>query len=539
MTLLSDALFVGWCLEDSGIYVSMVSGTRYLRFTDAHKFLGKWYRLAHPRGRISLPEDKFTLQTLKNVLDKPDDLKNWEAVPCPSPLHSDLSYVYTIDKDANLFMISMWKMIDGSLTPTTVQTDLTKLYESSNPSIESILQEPQYAFRDNASETKEVESAPVISGPLMVELGIPTPLNELQEQLSIDFVFLWRFYIDDPLTWRHDSPAFKVLCIAFLRLAAWDFEVSSDSNVELPIWFLSVPSWSYPKTDIYWFHGYLVALQENIESEVMISRAITKVKTYLDDHSIRHNAVRLILLSPRHVAFAELVHDAILASKSLILLTNHSAIQPSPGFRALIRIFTSNCWKVRQTNREKWRFNLPPEILQTILHELEPRDTVALSQASLAVEEWYYATIPQFKNISLQEFKLSIPCCGKRGGLKEYGIRCHQCCSWRHLNCVGLQTWPPGKEYICMDCQEGKTSMAHTPGGINWFSRRKRRAGRKVTVGEFTKSLHLRLSKPSHLRRDLQFLGNLVAIPPRLIQYTVVFNGTFSGLAYGLEEDTP
>jgi hypothetical protein len=80
--------------------------------------------------------------------------------------------------------------------------------------------------------------------------------------------------------------------------------------------------------------------------------------------------------------------------------------------------------------------------------------------------------------------------------------------------------------------------MVLDPGGINRFSRRKIREGCQIRVGGFVKSLQLRLSKPSHLRPELQFLGNLVSVAPSLIQYTILFNHSFSGLAYGFEDST-
>lgn len=80
--------------------------------------------------------------------------------------------------------------------------------------------------------------------------------------------------------------------------------------------------------------------------------------------------------------------------------------------------------------------------------------------------------------------------------------------------------------------------MVLDPGGINRFSRRKGREGCPVNVGGSAKSLQLRLSKPSYLRPELQFLGNLVSIAPSLVQYTILFNYSFSGLAYGLEDSS-
>ncbi|GAD98526.1 hypothetical protein PVAR5_7220 [Paecilomyces variotii No. 5] len=266
---------------------------------------GKRYRLCHPRGRITYPDDIFTLQTLREPLDKPDFLEQWEVVPCPSPLNTSLDYVYTVDHDAGLFTISMWGELNGSLAPAVTLFDLTEIYNATGVSLEKVRQESQFSFRDNVIETEEIESKLLVLERLDIQLGMPTPLNELQERFFADFVFQWRFYIDDPLTWTYSSSAFKIFCIAVLRLAAWDFEVVfDDPNAELPISFKSIPSWSYSKADIYWFHGYLVVLQEDIRSASMIENAISQAKAYTDNLDTRHDIVHLILLSPHHVIFA-------------------------------------------------------------------------------------------------------------------------------------------------------------------------------------------------------------------------------------------
>ncbi|KAL5338965.1 hypothetical protein BJX70DRAFT_388216 [Aspergillus crustosus] len=61
---------------------------------------------------------------------------------------------------------------------------------------------------------------------------------------------------------------------------------------------------------------------------------------------------------------------------------------------------------------------MPPEIVSMILHELEPRDAAAFSQASFIAEHCYYASESQFKNIDVRNFMSSVPCCGKRTGLE-------------------------------------------------------------------------------------------------------------------------
>lgn len=437
--------------------------------------------------------------------------------------------------DAGTFTISSWSVLDGLLAPSAVRMDLAKIHKISRIN-HHIMRKAEYMSSEYICESNKAQEKQFET--FKMDFGIPTPMNELQGRFFTDLVFIWRFYVDDPSTWRYNSPIFRVLCVAFLRLAAWDFEVSfEDCNVELPISFASIPLWSYPDADVYWFHGYLVVLQDDLESIAMINGAVSKAKSYIGNSRLTHNDVRLIVISPRHLVFVELSREVVLASRSLVLLSNYSATQCSSGFRALARVLTSNCWKKPRAHREKWPINVPPEIVQMILHKLEPRDAVAFSQASFAAEQCYYASESQFKNIDVQSFKSSIPCCGKRTGLETHGICCSECHVWQHLECVGLENDSSDYRYVCMGCQ-GRAYMVLDPGRVNWFSRRKRREGCQVRAEGIVKSLQLRLSKPSHIRPELRFLGNLVSVPPSLIQYTILFNRSFSGLAYGLEDSS-
>lgn len=244
--------------------------------------------------------------------------------------------------------------------------------------------------------------------------------------------------------------------------------------------------------------------------------------------------MRLILMSPHHVTFVELSHGVALASKSIVLLNSFSAVKCLPGFRALARIMTSNCWKKSVLDREKWKQNIPTEILHKIIHELEPRDTVAFSQASFIARQCYSNSIPQVKDTAVLRFDSSIPCCGIRRDLEEKGACCLQCFSWQHVKCLGAESRPFNGQFICINCLQTQTSATFIPGDLNGASRRQSRKACQIRVRGLQKSLHLRLSKPSHLRKDLRFLGNLVSVKPCLIDYTILFNRSFPGLAYGM-----
>ncbi|KAJ5931278.1 hypothetical protein N7516_005767, partial [Penicillium verrucosum] len=368
---------------------------------------GKWYRLYHPRGRISPPDDESTLRTIKHLCDKPDNLAGWEPAPFPSPIHSILDYIYTIDIDA-------------------VRMDLAKIHKISRINHHMIRKaeymSSEYICESNKAQAKQFET-------FEMEYGIPTPINELQGQFFTDL----RFYIDDPSIWRYNSPIFR------------DFEVSfEDCNVELPISFASLPLWSYPDAD------------DDLESIAIINGAVSKARSYIGNSRLTYNDVRLIVISPRYLVFVELSREVVLASRSLVLLSNYSATQCSSRFRALAR-------KKPRAHREKWRINVPPEIVQMILYKLEPRDAVAFSQASFAAEQCYYTSESQFKNIDVQSFKSSIPCCGKRTGLETHGICCSECHVWQHLECVGLENDSSDYRYVCMGCH-GRAHMVLDPG---------------------------------------------------------------------------
>lgn len=75
------------------------------------------------------------------------------------------------------------------------------------------------------------------------------------------------------------------------------------------------------------------------------------------------------------------------------------------------------------------------------------------------------------------------------------------------------------------------------PSGIYQSSRRKSRTpGRPVNVCGKDKILQQRLGKPAHRRPEIRIMGNAGFIPPSSIDYAILFDGTFSGLAYGLED---
>lgn len=181
---------------------------------------------------------------------------------------------------------------------------------------------------------------------------------------------------------------------------------------------------------------------------------------------------------------------------------------------------------------------MPPEIFAEVLRRSEPRDAVSFAQASFEAERWYYASVPQFRDVSVQSLDLSIPCCGDRTGLEDSGVHCSRCRAGQHQKCIGLETLPSDNSFICASClEEDPKSTQLTAGGINRLDGRTERRMCAINIDGSVKALRVRLSKPAHLRPELRLVGDQIhSIPKGLVDFTVWFNGGFAGLAYGLDD---
>ncbi|KAJ5528812.1 Zinc finger FYVE/PHD-type [Penicillium freii] len=467
---------------------------------------GRWYRLCHPWVRVSPPEAAETARRVKQIHDKTIDLEQWEKVPFPSPLARYFDFVYTIDQDAGTFILSQWSDDDNRM-PLVFKASLVDLCETASISIESLPRLPLPSI-PNSRKDQDLEFDSVSLEPLNIQTALPTAMLELQHQFFLDFTFLWRSWIDDPITWRYGSRVFNAFSRAILRFASWDFEVSYDCDVPLPINHSSIPSWQFPEEELYWFHGFLVILGPDLESDQVLRTAIARAQASTAGSARTTHKVRCILISPRHIAFVELLQDAVACSEVLPLITDRSASQCSPGFRVLAQALSTDCWKETWVHREKWPHPMPPEILSEILHTSEPRDAVSFAQASFEAERAYYAAVPQSKHVSVQRLDLSVPCCGDRTELEGVG-------------------------------GDPKASQL-TAGGISRIHSRTERRTCAITIDGSAKALRVRLSQPAHLRPELRLIGKLIhKVPKGLIDFTIRFNGGFSGLAYGLDDTEP
>lgn len=496
--------------------------------------VGKWYRWFHPpRGQSSSPDTPTTLKTIHQILSRSDNFK-WDSIPFPTPLHFQLDYVYTIDKDAGHFTVTQWKTVNGALYPRARRTTLASIRETSLSTIDTLLDDVAGVSKHNnhsLNDSNDETDVQHLLDSFGIKPSIPPRLNELQFQLFTDFIFTWRLYFDDTSNWECSLSLFTTLAIGILRIAAWDFEVRSTDTEELPIPFFSHPRWKVRTDEIFWFHKYLIVYCNTDQIGTFVA---TKAKYFVSRSNNHARTVHGIAFSIRHIALFEICNGDILRSPPIPLVTNTSALCCSPGFRILAYIFTSNRWKAFSTKPgEYWGVTIPTELFDMILKASTPRDLVSMAQASCLIERWYYSSVPQIYGLKIQNFALSIPCCGKRNTSGATGVYCSVCYTWSHMECTDLSHVPSDTDkYICSDCQENQPCTALETGGIHQAYRAKReRKACSVVHGGKTMDFRLRVSKPSSRRP----LVRNYRPPSRNVDYMIYFNGIFSGLAYGFD----
>lgn len=179
------------------------------------------------------------------------------------------------------------------------------------------------------------------------------------------------------------STLFRRLCNAFLRLAAWDFEISSQHEVvKLPLGAESFPGWDGPPTEVYWFHGYLVVLCEDLGTSSSISAAVSRAEEFVGHLEVRGKEVNCILISLTDIAFVQVLADNTQCSAVFPLLSNSSATECSAGFRILTYFLTSLCAKEGEGNLmggEVSSIALPTEVLGMVLNDVAAYDIVSFA----------------------------------------------------------------------------------------------------------------------------------------------------------------
>ncbi|RAK81798.1 PHD finger domain-containing protein [Aspergillus fijiensis CBS 313.89] len=476
---------------------------------------GKWYRVFHrSTARITSPD--VVSETA---------IEDWESIPFPSPHHINLDYVYNIDKDLGVIMVTQWTAISGALYRLIRQAKLAAIEDPSLSTLDDILVDNEDITKQH--RTQYTETGLTTSLTLKINIAKPTSLTELQLRLFTDFVFLWRFYFDDLPSWSHDSRFRKTLAIGLLHTEG----IPEDIIEEIPIGSYSIPKWSAPSENIFWLLGFLVTVYSASDT---LENTVQDTQRYLDKEQCKKPVIHVILISLGYVTFLEISGTGVQYSPTIPLVINSSAIQPSPGFRALTSVLSSNLWKI--THREKWGINLPTEILDRILKALAPKDVISFARASTAVDRWYYSSLPQLDRVLVRSFDFSIPCCGERHNPNGDGVSCSTCYTWYHSECAGLSSETQGNGYICAECHQNGASKILEAGAI-YRARRKigSKPSCKVTVDGEVKALNLRTAKPA-ARRPEMFLYRGLLIPPNDLNYTIRVNRVFSGLAYGLDE---
>ena len=155
-------------------------------------------------------------------------------------------------------------------------------------------------------------------------------------------------------------PSVPYTCHCAASSCCWDFEVTSDTPVELPIGLTAIPLWKAPETDIFWFHGFLIVQCRELDTSPSIVAATSRAVGFLEQPEEVDRTTRVILTSLRHIVLLEISPESTLCSDVIPLLLNTSAMQCSPGFRILAHIFTSSTWKQEIAKRETWDITLPP-----------------------------------------------------------------------------------------------------------------------------------------------------------------------------------
>jgi hypothetical protein len=123
--------------------------------------------------------------------------------------------------------VSFWHREEADEDPVVALTmrrlSIHSINRASDLSIEALLQNGSNPLLDISARQFSLQAAKEYEH-WKTEVEQPSTLNELQYRMFIDFVYQWRFFIDDRTAREHPSSAlFRRLCSAFLRLAAWDF----------------------------------------------------------------------------------------------------------------------------------------------------------------------------------------------------------------------------------------------------------------------------------------------------------------------------
>lgn len=144
--------------------------------------------------------------------------------------------------------------------------------------------------------------------------------------------------------------------------------------------------------------------------------------------------------------------------------------------------------------------------------------------------------------MAIHYLDVSIPCCGEKDNNKrKEEVCCSDCYAWRHSEYLDPNECRPEERYICSKCRLSREQVGARPklipGAIGRANRRiDRPDGCRVMIWNQAKVLQLRVSAPAVMRPELKLMDrDLTSTPPNQIYYVVLFGGTWSGLAFGLD----
>jgi len=295
--------------------------------------------------------------------DLQNDIMNLDKatpVPFPFPLQQNLNYVYTLDLDTADLTVSFAPRRRGRGSGGSSDN------EASQHSLNQggfRLEYGGFAAEWKQSTSRHIPAAMFASSRereyehWKTEVEQASTLNELQYRMFMDFVYQWRFFIDDRTAWeRPSSTLFRRLCSAFLRLAVCDFEISSKWEIaKLPLDAETFPSWDSPSTEVYWFHGSLVVLCEELETPSSISASVSRAREFVGHSGGRGNEVNCIFISLDDIAFIQVSAHKIRSPTVFPLLIKSSATECSADFRILTYFLTSPYVKERACSARSFK----------------------------------------------------------------------------------------------------------------------------------------------------------------------------------------
>ena len=147
-----------WNLHNNGILTSDTKSIQVCLPCVA----GKWFRYCHPQARISSPGEKVTFQKIKQLQEEKKNPDDWEEVFFPSPPHSNLDYVYTVDLDTAFITIFTWTKTDG-IIPSVFRIKLAEVHKAPDLSLESLLQKASRPLERCLKLTCEKQTESVVS----------------------------------------------------------------------------------------------------------------------------------------------------------------------------------------------------------------------------------------------------------------------------------------------------------------------------------------------------------------------------------------